>query len=85
MAIAIYITSTQRFSGKTALCIGLIHWLQRKGFSAGYMKPISTTARMRDESVADEDAIFIKSALELPDSLKSIAPIMLTGRRWKRC
>ena len=78
MTTAIYITSTQRFSGKTALCTGLIHWFQGKGLSAGYMKPISTTAQMRNEKFADEDAAFIKSALELPDSPDVIAPILLT-------
>jgi BioD-like phosphotransacetylase family protein len=80
MTTAIYVTSTQRFSGKTALCLGLIRWFQRKGLSAGYMKPISTTARIRDEKFADEDAIFIKSVLEMPDSLETIVPLMLTER-----
>ena len=79
MTTAIYITSTQRFSGKTALCVGLIHWFQQKGVSAGYMKPISTTARIRDDKFVDEDAIFIKSVLELPDSLDTIVPNLLTG------
>ncbi len=78
MATALYVTSTERFSGKTALCVGLVHWLRRKGLSAGYMKPVSTTARMIGEVVADEDAVFLKSALELPDSLGTIVPIVLT-------
>jgi uncharacterized protein len=78
MTTAIYITSTHRYSGKTALCLGLIRWFQRKGLSAGYMKPISTTARIRNEKFTDEDAIFIKSVLDLPDSLDTIAPILLT-------
>jgi len=78
MATVLYVTSTERFSGKTALCVGLVHWLRRKGLSAGYMKPVSTTARMIGGAVADEDAIFLKSALELPDSLGTIAPIVIT-------
>jgi len=78
MTTSIYVTSTQRFSGKTALCMGLIHWFQRKGLSAGYMKPVSTTAQqMKDDKFADEDAVFIKSALELPDSLDKMVPLLL--------
>lgn len=80
MTTAIYVTSTQRYSGKTALCLGLIHWFQRRGLSAGYMKPISTTPRVRDEKFADEDALFIKSTLDMPDSLETIVPLMLTER-----
>ncbi len=78
MTTALYVTSTERFSGKTALCVGLMHWFQRKGLSAGYMKPISTTARVMGERIGDEDAVFIKSALELPDPLGTIVPIVLT-------
>jgi len=78
MTTAIYITSTQRYSGKTAMAVGLIHWFQQKGLSAGYMKPISTTAQIRNDKFTDEDAIFVKSTLELPDSLDTIAPILLT-------
>ena len=80
MTTALYVTSTERFSGKTALCMGLVHWLRRKGLSTGYMKPVSTTARMIGEGVADEDAIFLKSALDLPDPLGTIVPIILTEK-----
>jgi len=67
MATTIYVTSTQRFSGKTALCVGLLHRFQQEGFVVGYMKPISTTDHtVRDQSV-DEDAAFIKTIFNLPD------------------
>jgi len=78
MTAALYVTSTERLSGKTALCVGLVHWLRRKGLSAGYMKPVSTTAHAIGEEMADEDAIFLKSALDLPDPLATIVPIILT-------
>ena len=78
MATPIYVVSTQRFSGKTALCIGLIHWLKARGLSAGYMKPVSTTGRKRGELSSDEDALFIKSTLDLPDPIEAIAPVLLT-------
>lgn len=45
MAAIIYVASTDRYSGKTALCIGLMHWFREKGLAAGYMKPVSSTPR----------------------------------------
>jgi uncharacterized protein len=83
MATTVYVTSTERFSGKTALCIGLIHWFQRKGLTAGYMKPISTTARAVGDKIVDEDAAFIRSTLNQIDSLETMAPLLLTEQEIK--
>ncbi len=79
MAITIYVASTERFSGKTALCIGLMHWFQRRGYTVGYMKPVSSTmARIIDGRATDEDALFIRSTLGLSDPLESMAPVIMT-------
>ena len=83
MATTIYVTSTERFSGKTALSIGLIRWLGRMGLRAAYMKPISTTFRAMDNRMMDEDVPFIKSTLGLPDSLEDMASIVLTEQEVK--
>jgi len=74
---ALYITSTATFSGKTALCVGLGHKLRCDGFTVGYMKPVSTTARKVAGRVIDEDAQFIKQAFDLAEPLEAIAPIAL--------
>ncbi len=79
----IYVTSTERLSGKTALCIGLIHRLRRMGLNTAYIKPISTTFRAIDNRMMDEDVPFIKSTLGLPDSLETMAPVVLTEREVK--
>jgi hypothetical protein len=73
----IYVTSTETFSGKTALCIGLGKKLRREGFTIGYMKPVSTTARKVAGQVVDEDAQFMKQAFDLAEPLEAIAPIAL--------
>ncbi len=73
----LYITSTATFSGKTALCIGLGNKFRRDGFTIGYMKPVSTTARKVAGRVVDEDAQFIKQAFDLAEPLEAIAPIVL--------
>ena len=74
----IYVTSTETFSGKSALCVGLGKRFLRDGFTVGYMKPVSTVARKVKGRVIDEDAEFIKQTLNLPDSLETIAPVILT-------
>ena len=83
MATAIYVTSTERFSGKTALSIGLIHWLQKNGLTGAYMKPISTTAHALGDRAVDEDAVFIKSALGQTDPMETMVPLFLTDQETK--
>jgi BioD-like phosphotransacetylase family protein len=70
----LYITSTETFSGKSALCVGLARRLRRDGYRIGYMKPISTGARLMAGPV-DEDAEFVKQTFGLPDSLEDMVPI----------
>jgi BioD-like phosphotransacetylase family protein len=75
----LYIASTETFSGKSALCAGLAKRIQHDGFSIGYMKPLSTGARLA-AGMVDEDAEFFKRTFNLPDSLEDIAPIGITSR-----
>jgi len=74
---ALYICSTTTFSGKTSLCVGLGNRFKSDGFSVGYMKPVSTVARRIAGRIVDEDAQFIKQALDLAEPLEVIAPIAL--------
>jgi len=75
----LYITSTETFSGKSALCVGIANRLQRDGLSVGYMKPVSTAARLAT-GLVDEDAAFFKQTFNLPDSLDDMVPIGLAPR-----
>jgi BioD-like phosphotransacetylase family protein len=75
----LYITSTETFSGKSALCVGLARRLQRDGFSVGYMKPISTGDRLA-AGMVDEDAEFFKRTFNLPDALEDMVPVGITSR-----
>jgi len=77
MTAAVYVTSTQTFSGKSALCVGLLRRFQRDGLKVGYMKPVSTMARMAGGRVIDEDAHFMKYTLDLADSPDLMAPVLL--------
>jgi BioD-like phosphotransacetylase family protein len=75
--VTLYVVSTERASGKTALCMGLARRLQRDGFSVGYMKPISLSARRLEGTVVDEDAQFIKRELQLTEPVTDLVPIPL--------
>jgi hypothetical protein len=81
MTINLYIPSTQNFSGKSAICIALMHRLQKDGFKVGYFKPFSSAARVMAESSVDEDARFVKSAFNLSEPLETLAPVVLTQQQ----
>ncbi len=77
MSTVLYICSTETFSGKSAICIGLGKRFLRDGFSVGYMKPVSTTARKVRGQVIDEDAEFIKQTFGLTEAAETVAPVTL--------
>jgi len=75
----LYITSTETFSGKSALCVGIAKRLQYDGLAIGYMKPVSTGDRLA-AGLVDEDADFFKQTFDLPDPLDDMVPIGLAPR-----
>ena len=78
MSVALYVCSVDKFSGKSAICVGLGRWLARNDFAFGYMKPLSVTARHSEGRVIDEDAEFIRAFFDLPDPAEALVPIGLT-------
>ena len=78
--VTLYIASTDKASGKTALCVGLGKRLQSDGFSVGYLKPISLSARRLEGTVVDEDAQFIKKQLQLEEPVSDLVPIPLDAQ-----
>jgi len=76
--VTLYVTSTETFAGKSAVCIGLGRQFLRDGFTVGYMKPLSTTARRVREQIVDEDAEFAKRMFNLTESNELLAPVTLT-------
>jgi BioD-like phosphotransacetylase family protein len=45
---SILISSSEKYSGKSAVCIGLGTILKRKGYTVGYMKPIGNLLVIKD-------------------------------------
>ena len=80
----LYITSVERYSGKTATCLALGTRFQADGYKVGYLKPLSVQPwRMSDSAtgkihVADEDAAFIREVLNLKAQPWELSPVVLT-------
>jgi BioD-like phosphotransacetylase family protein len=78
MATALYITSTETYSGKTALCVGLAHRMRRDGLHVGYIKPLSFSATRDEKGAVDEDSRVIKRLLGLKEPLDVLCPVLIT-------
>lgn len=76
---ALYITSIEPFSGKTAVCLALGRRFKREGYKVGYFKPLSTQAwEPVPGRTLDEDADFVRRTLELEESTKDLVGVLLT-------
>jgi BioD-like phosphotransacetylase family protein len=76
---ALYITSVEQYSGKTALCLALGKQMQQDGYEIGYLKPMSTQPwRSPSGELADEDAMFVQKTLGLAPDLGALCPVIVT-------
>ena len=75
---AIIVVSSERFSGKSSLVVGLALELRDRGFKIGYMKPVGAYPIKVNNEKVDEDAYFVREALGLTDPLTEISPYFLT-------
>jgi len=80
MVYSIYVAGT-RFSGKTALCLGLFGKFQEMGFRVGYFKPVGQGLKMMDGKLRDPDVILMKEVMGLLEPLEDLSPIVL-GKRY---
>jgi BioD-like phosphotransacetylase family protein len=78
MTKTLYVTSVERHSGKTAICLALGRHLQAAGYRVGYLKPLSLQPWRVAGRVADEDAAFAKEVLELAAEPWEISPVVVT-------
>jgi BioD-like phosphotransacetylase family protein len=75
---SLYITSIERYSGKTAVCLALGKQFQADGLRVGYLKPLSLQPWRMAGKMADEDAIFVKETLGLPEEPWELSPVVIT-------
>lgn len=84
MAVNLYITSTQNFSGKSATCAAVMQQMRQDGYKVGYLKPFSSAARVMAESSIDEDARFFKETFDLLEPLETLAPVVVTIQQMRK-
>lgn len=75
---SLYVTSVERHSGKTAVCLGLGKHFQQEGKSIAYIKPLSMQPVTIEGHIADEDAIFVQQTLGLEQCPWEMSPFVLT-------
>ena len=75
--IALYILSTESFSGKTSLCYGLAARMKRDGIRVGYFKPLVFSGSRVEGRTIGEDAPFMRVALGLKEDDDTLAPNVL--------
>ncbi len=81
---SLYITSVERYSGKTAVCLALGKRFQEDGHIVGYLKPLSIQPWLEGGKIVDEDATFVKDALDLSTPLSEMSPVVVTQNLLKR-
>ncbi len=75
---SLYITSVERYSGKTATCLALGAHFRASGLRVGYLKPLSLQPWRIGEHIADEDAAFVKEILGLDEQPWELSPVVIT-------
>ncbi len=75
---SLYVTSVERYSGKTATCLALGKRFQANGYDVGYFKPLSLQPWRVAGKVADEDAAFVKEVLGLTAEPWELSPVVVT-------
>ncbi len=73
MANSIFVTATQRGSGKSTVALGLINVLEQTLGRVGYFKPIG----LPNETGVDPDVQLMKDALGLEFTIEEMAPVTM--------
>ncbi len=71
----LYLAATGMNRGKTTVALGLLAALADRRLDVGFTKPVGQRYAIVDEQPADEDAILMRAALDLPDALSVMSPV----------
>jgi len=74
--VALYVTSLEPGSGKTAVCAGIGKHLLSEGKETGFLKPVISEA---SKTIGDGDADFIKQLFAISEPVESLAPVISEG------
>jgi BioD-like phosphotransacetylase family protein len=75
---SVLVSSTELYSGKSALCMALAMKLKENEQKVGYMKPVGNIIVDMNGELVDDDAVNMKKMLGLDESLDEISPILFT-------
>ena len=76
MVYTLYISGT-KFSGKTALCLGLFNKFNEMGLRVGYFKPVGQGHKAVEGKLQDPDVLMMKEVIGLSESLEELCPVVL--------
>ena len=74
--VALYVISSERAAGKTAICAGVGKHLLRDGKKVGFIKPIIADTKNLPIEGTDSDALFIKHILALEEPVDCLCPVI---------
>lgn len=73
--VALYVTSVEKGSGKTAVCAGLGKHLLSDGKKIGFFKPLITATKNPPKKDIDSDVAFIKQLFALKEPVNLLCPV----------
>ena len=74
--VALYMTSLEGATGKTAVGAGLGKHLMESGKKVGFLKPLIAEAEGSPAENADSDAVFMKRILALKEPVEVLCPVI---------
>jgi len=73
----VFLAATGQNRGKTTTSLGLTAAIVARGLRIGFIKPVGQRYLVVDGTRADEDAVLMKAAFDLPDALDDMSPVTL--------
>jgi len=76
--IALYVSSSEPYAGKSVACLVLGRRYQEMGRKVGYFKPLGMLSTRAGGVTTDEDVAFIAQMLGLREPLGTICPVLIS-------
>ncbi|MDH4140204.1 MAG: phosphotransacetylase family protein [Coriobacteriia bacterium] len=74
----VLVASTRPYSGKSGICLALVHEFAERGHRTAYFKPYGTMPVSIEGVVTDEDAAYVSKASTVDVPLTSLCPVVET-------
>ena len=74
--VALYVTSSEKGSGKTTVCAGLAKALVDSGKTVGFFKPVISDSASSSAAGDDDDTAFMKHQINLAEPAELLNPVV---------